>query len=49
LLDRTLVRRAVTDTARETMRNLERRFREHRQPSDGAAGVARAGARRELR
>jgi hypothetical protein len=28
LLDRTLVRHAVTDTARETMRNLEARFRE---------------------
>jgi hypothetical protein len=36
LLDRTLVRHAITDTARETMRNLEARFREQRQPTDGA-------------
>ena len=28
VLDRTLVRHAITDTARETMRNLEARFRE---------------------
>ena len=44
LLDRTLVRRAITDTACETMRNLEARFRatptderragqDHRNPS----------------
>ena len=38
LLDRTLVRHAITDTARETMRNLEGRFREQRQPTDGTAG-----------
>jgi hypothetical protein len=36
LLDRTLVRQAITDSARETMRNLEGRFREQRQPTDGA-------------
>ena len=42
-LDRTVVRRAITDSARETIRNLEARFREQRQPTDGAAGVARAG------
>jgi hypothetical protein len=46
LLDRTLVRHAITETARETMRNLEGRFREQRQPTDGAAPVARAGGRR---
>jgi hypothetical protein len=42
LLDRTLVRHAITDSARETIRNREGRFREQRQPTDGAAGVARA-------
>jgi hypothetical protein len=36
LLDRTLLRHAITDTAGETMRNLEARFREQRQPTDGA-------------
>jgi Polyketide cyclase / dehydrase and lipid transport len=46
LLDRTLVRHAVTDTARATMRNLEGRFRERSQPTDGAAGIARAGGQR---
>jgi hypothetical protein len=46
VLDRTLVRHAIRNTARETMRNLERRFREQRQPTDGAAIVARAGGRR---
>jgi Polyketide cyclase / dehydrase and lipid transport len=46
LLDRTLVRHAITKTARETVRNLERRFREQRQPSDGAAGAARAAGHR---
>jgi polyketide cyclase/dehydrase/lipid transport protein len=46
LLDRTLVRQAITNTARETIRNLESRFREQRQPTDGAAGVARGGGRR---
>jgi hypothetical protein len=45
LLDRTLVRQAIRDTARETIRNLEGRFREQRQPTDGAAGVAREGGR----
>jgi hypothetical protein len=46
LLDRTLVRRAITDTACETMRNLEARFRAT--PTDGRrlAGDARAGGRR---
>jgi hypothetical protein len=42
LLDRTLVRNAITDTARETMRNLDDRFREQRQPADGAPGGALA-------
>jgi Polyketide cyclase / dehydrase and lipid transport len=46
LLDRTLVRHAITDTARETMRNLEGRFREQQQPTDGTVGVGRAGGRR---
>jgi Polyketide cyclase / dehydrase and lipid transport len=38
VLDRTLVQRAITDTARETMRNLEARF-------GGAADGTRAGGR----
>ena len=46
LLDRMLVRQAITQTARETIRNLECRFREQWQPTDGAAGVAREGGRR---
>ena len=46
VLDRTLVRRAITDTARETLRNLDGRFREQRQATDGAACVPRAGRRR---
>jgi hypothetical protein len=46
LLDRTLVRHAITDTARETIRNLEGRFREQRQPTDGVASVAAAGRER---
>jgi Polyketide cyclase / dehydrase and lipid transport len=46
LLDRTLVRQAVTDTARETIRNLEDRFREQRQPTYGTAGLALASGRR---
>jgi hypothetical protein len=46
LLDRTVVRRAVTDTARETMGNLGERLREQHQPIDGAAGVARASGGR---
>jgi hypothetical protein len=46
LLDRTLVRHVITDTARQTIGNLEGRFREQRQPTHGAAGVARAGGRR---
>jgi Polyketide cyclase / dehydrase and lipid transport len=46
LLDRTVVRQATTRTARTTMANLERRFREQSRPTDGAAGVPRPGARR---
>lgn len=46
LLDRTVLRYAITDTARETIRNLEGRFREQRQPTDGTAGVALASGRR---
>lgn len=46
LLDRTLVRHAITNTARETIRNLEGRFREQRQLTDGEAGDARADGRR---
>jgi hypothetical protein len=38
LLDRTLVRRAITRTARETMTNLDGRFRQRRRPTDGALG-----------
>lgn len=45
LLDRTLVRHAIVVTARETMHNLDDRFREQRQPTDGAAGGALVGGR----
>lgn len=44
LLDRTLVRQAIAQTARETIRNLEGRFREQRQPRT-AQSVLRAGGR----
>jgi hypothetical protein len=44
LLDRTLVQHAITDTARETIRNLEGRIREQRQSIDRAAAIqSRAG------
>jgi hypothetical protein len=46
LLDRTVVRHATTRTARRTMANLERRFREQRRPTDGAASVPHPTARR---
>jgi hypothetical protein len=45
LLDRTVVRRATARTARATMANLERRFRERSRPTDGGAGVPRPRAR----
>lgn len=44
LLDRTLVRQAIAETARETTRNLEGRFREQRQPRT-AQPALRAGGR----
>ena len=44
LLDRTLVRHAITDTARETTRNLEARFREQRQPTDAPGRRCARGA-----
>jgi Polyketide cyclase / dehydrase and lipid transport len=45
MLDRTVVRLATTRTARTTMANLERRFREQRRHTDGAAGVPDPRAR----
>jgi hypothetical protein len=47
LLDRTLVRQAITRTARETMTNLDRRFLHQRSPTDG--GVPGGGGRRGSR
>jgi Polyketide cyclase / dehydrase and lipid transport len=45
LLDRTLVRKAITDTARETIRNLDERFHDQGRTTDATASVARtAGA-----
>jgi uncharacterized protein YndB with AHSA1/START domain len=45
-LDRTVVRQATTRTARTTMANLERRFREQRRPRDNPVSAPRPRARR---
>jgi uncharacterized protein YndB with AHSA1/START domain len=46
LLDRTVVRQATTRTARTTMANLERRFREQRRATDDPVSAPRPRAPR---